>query len=74
MNPALDHVRDAERDDPSLARARAGQDQHRTYYGLGGLALLRIERTEIQHAARILVRVKMMASGLPIHDWQAVRL
>ena len=43
-NAALHHVRDAKRDHAGLARARAGQDQHRAANGFNGLALLRIER------------------------------
>ena len=51
---ALDHVRDAKGDDARLACARAGEDQHWTTNGLGGLALLRVERGQIQHRARSL--------------------
>jgi hypothetical protein len=43
---ALDHVRDAKSDDAGLARARAGQDEHRAFDGFHGLALLRVERVQ----------------------------
>ena len=53
--PLFDHVRDAEGDDARLARARAGQDQHRAANGFDGLALLRVETGQIQHRARSLI-------------------
>ena len=43
-------VRDAERDDAGLAGAGPGQDQQRPLEGFDGLALLGIERIQIQHA------------------------
>ncbi len=48
-NSALNHVGNAEGDDARFARAGAGQNQDRPLQRLGGEALLRIERTEIQH-------------------------
>jgi hypothetical protein len=59
---ALDHVRDAEGDDARLARARAGEDQHRAANGFDGLALLRVERGQIQHRARSLICAEANAS------------
>src|ERR1700722_20103756 len=54
-NPARDHVRNTERDDTRLARARAREDEHRTVDGLGGHALLRVERVQVDHRARSLI-------------------
>ena len=42
----LDEIRDAEGDDPGLAAARAGQDEHRAVRGFNGGALLRVELVE----------------------------
>jgi len=58
-----DHVRDAEGDDARLARTCAREDQHRTPEGLGGEALLRVERGQIQHRARSLICMEMNASA-----------
>lgn len=52
-NAARDHVRDAECDDTRLARARARKNKHRTLDGLCRLALLRVERVQIQHGREV---------------------
>ena len=65
--PRCDHVRDAEGNDPRLARAGAGKDQHRAANRLHGLSLLRVERTQIQHRARSLGTAECNASALPYH-------
>ena len=42
----FDQIRDAIGDDPRLAAARAGENEHRAVRGLNGGALLRIELVE----------------------------
>ena len=49
-NALGDEVGDAKRDDAGLAGARPGQDQHRAVQRFDGLALVGIERIQIQHA------------------------
>ena len=67
---ALDHVRDAKSDDARLARARAGEDEHRAFDGLGGHALLRVERVQIHHRARSLSCHKTNASAQRIISFE----
>ncbi len=45
----LDQVRNAKRDHPRLAAARAGKDQHRALDSFHGLALLRVQFVEKVH-------------------------
>ena len=49
-DPLGDEMGNAERDDAGLAGAGAGEDQHRAVQRFNGLALLGIERIQIQHA------------------------
>jgi hypothetical protein len=46
---------DAIGNDAGLAGARARQDQNRPLQRFDGLTLLRIQNTQIQHGARILI-------------------
>ena len=47
--PRRDDVRDAVRDDPGLAAARAGQDQKRPFGAADRFALLRVQPFEKIH-------------------------
>src|SRR5579859_6669629 len=62
-NAVPDQVGDAEGDDPRFARAGTRQNEQRSPQGLDGLALLRVERGQIQHRARSLVCDEINASA-----------
>jgi len=59
----LDHVRDAEGDDPGLTGSCPREDEDRPADSLDRVPLLRVQGIQIQHRVWILIRVKLKASG-----------